>query len=131
MNREIKFRAWDIATKKMYKVDELKNLWEYLGSGGLNYPIAIIQKTRGDDYEINIAKEGNALLQYTGLKDKNGKEIYEGDILKCEEGNDEIIEFKNGAFICRYRTTNLYYLWLNQYIEVIGNIFENPELLKT
>jgi len=73
------------------------------------------------------------LMQYTGLKDKNGKEIYEGDIVNSwyEEYNTggigsefkkHIVEFKMGAF------TNC----INTYkpIEVIGNIYENPELLE-
>ena len=40
-------------------------------------------------------------------------------------GADEIVEFKKGAFMCRYRDTSFYHLYLNQTIEVIGNIFEN------
>jgi hypothetical protein len=115
MNREIKFRAW------IEKEDCDGDNPEY----EMCYDLAF------EEYEpINDLLNGvKNLMQYTGLKDKNGKEIYEGDILKCEIGNNEIVEFKKASFVCRYRTIDLYKLWLTQYIEVIGNIIENPELL--
>ena len=132
--REIKFRAWDKNTKKIiidlpmvicYKAfwlyDELNNAMEYYG--------------HGNDY---------ILMQYTGLKDRNGKEIYEGDILKGNGGAEDFffdIGFEEGCFIAKmpwikngeiYPELKAYCGFKEDFIsiEVIGNIHENPELLE-
>lgn len=88
------------------------------------------------------------VMQFTGLKDKNGKEIYEGDILNINgiftaktiigiPFIKAIVEFDNGSFMANIRENEIdrnVYLWLvnhgdyNQ-AEVIGNIYENPELI--
>lgn len=67
-------------------------------------------------------------MQFTGLIDKNGKEIYEGDIVTTPKGNCAVT-FELGCFytitISRYRLGG----WESNCIEIIGNIYENPELL--
>ncbi len=76
--------------------------------------------------------------QYTGLTDKNGKKIFEGDIVKCKDYLETkpfefefqgYVDFKNGSFVIvgGFMT---HYRWLDYEVEVIGNIHDNPELLK-
>ena len=65
--------------------------------------------------------------QYTGLKDKNGKRIFEGDILSLQTGRPHVVRFKNGAFILEDSAIPMSFAIK---FEIIGNIHDNPELLK-
>lgn len=143
MNREIKFRIWDVENKEMLKVQELD--FEPTFYGGR---IAI----RPDQYSDYFDTEDMILMQYTGLHDENGKEIYEGDIIEFSydvfTGNFDTkvgrgtIEFIDGAFYIKpfeiegrkvKDTDNeewfLLYTVNTDTLEVIGNIYDNPELL--
>ena len=111
-SREIKFRAWQTEYKKM----------EYLGSIGRM--INLYDSTWFDD---NFFK----LMQYTGLKDKNGKEIYEGDIIEFTVGKfkAEVMWNDKGFWGIKcdvFCNDTLYF----PETKVIGNIYENPELLE-
>jgi uncharacterized phage protein (TIGR01671 family) len=81
MDREIKFRVWDVENKEMLEVQKLD--FEPTFYGGR---IAI----RPDQYSDYFDPEDMILMQYTGLHDKNGKEIYEGDIIRIKNSLIEI-----------------------------------------
>lgn len=76
--------------------------------------------------------------QYTGLKDKNGRKIFEGDIVtqpvrETRKHSPCLVEFKDGKFQAHYISNNRFYdryYDLNTYTKIIGNIHDNPELLK-
>lgn len=116
MNREIKFRLWNKEEKEMH----------------------------GHHF---IGFENAELLQYTGLKDKNGKEIYEGDILLLEKGTKRTVFSVPGGFAIESLDDDLNKYGKEIFVpieglsdeqnasfikstKVIGNIYENPELLE-
>ena len=146
--REIKFRAW--MKNKMWKVEAID-----FGRNGVD-----LRDDQGKGVYVEDSKELQ-LMQFTGLEDKQWKEIYEGDIVKfksSEQGKQSefyeqkhIVNFGNGGFYvgsiyfseCNrgegnnfYRNTHtrgaldrdLYYVDFD--FEVIGNIYENPELME-
>ena len=127
--REIKFRAWLKYGKEIVDVEEIDFMNEVI-----NYI--------DNDYENNEQEiigayfENIELMQYTELKDKNNKEIYEGDIVKLRANHGiGVIKYYDewGAFVVEYiKPRPLAVLGMNYYkedIEVLGNIYENPELL--
>ena len=74
------------------------------------------------------------LMQFTGLKDKNGKEIYEGDILQDYSTSIWLVKYdiENARFV-KYQHDGVHYDWISnglRYTEIIGNIYENPDLIK-
>ncbi len=103
-------------------------------------PIPTDDGNGGVDWHLEQRKiEDIRLRQYTGLQDKNGKEIYEGDVVKARGFEPElhIIRFDRGAFCLEPITGMPSHFWSDiKYVEdehgeVIGNIYENPELIKS
>ena len=132
--RELKFRAWD---KK-------RNVWVHkeFNLFGEIVLMGELLTREGDDSRISLSELNDiAVMQFTGLKDKNGKEIYEGDICRHRTITDEgvftddwgitEIWFHKGCFLTRYFAFPVYSFCgrAEAEIEVIGNIYENQELL--
>lgn len=125
--REIKFRAWDNERKIMRSSVELARLH-------FDESLPYCFYTWDDRM---ILGKNLVLMQYTGLKDKNGKEIYEGDIIKLfipqiMSENNGVIDIER-IFCVEYNLQKCGYgniLSKPEYIEVIGTIYENPELVE-
>lgn len=117
--REIKFRAWDGEN-----IIPHEKVVVYLGHG-------FIERETLDCNAIHIDKEVESLMQYTGLKDVNGVEIYEGDIVDYDGEWVDYVEFDEGYFWLASKRA-LARCDLNIVcLEVIGNVHENPELLES
>ena len=127
--REIKFRAWDKNNKKM-----LPNAAPSIEHGNhFHYR---------DEYGCFciISKDNSELMQFTGLLDKNGKEVYEGDIIKnkrgqcvvCYDGIHQSLGYRNAKRTQKGTCSdmNATIEEFQKQFEIIGNIYENPELLK-
>ena len=127
--RIIKFRAWDKKDKIMYydiqKGIEFTDLSHYHFDEFLGNP-----NEMGDYHEWEV-------MQFTGLKDKNGKEIYCSDYLKCDDGKIREVVWYNLGAGWRIGTDdndslfNGLGVYAETNLEIIGNIYENPELLTT
>lgn len=111
--RELKFRAWDGVEGKMAKL----------------LVLAFIDGRAICDYEgmpMKVKMDELIIEQFTGLKDKNGKEIYEGDIVheaySEKKWKDYKVKFERGEFNVSHAAMC--------FVSVIGNIHENPELLR-
>ena len=122
--REIKFRAWDKIRKKMY--DSVFYSYDRkTGIMNLDTDLGVIHFSERQAFE---------LIQYTGLKDKNNKEIYEGDIIEFDyncKTNRFAVEFLYGAY-CFDTPGGLWFLkrFNREQIKVIGNIHQNPERMR-
>jgi len=129
MNRQLKFRVWNKATKRFFKTDYNEHLSVAISVDGKT----LYQNYVGGDKEIG---KDVIIQQFTGLKDRHEKEIYEGDIVKAysEEFENENftgkVIFDDGSFLTWINKNDIRGVWSGDDIEVIGNIFENPELLK-
>jgi len=127
VKREIKFRAWDKEANKMYD--------DYVVHG-VSIGSLWFQRESNKHLEMGFKAENYELMQYTGLKDKNEVEIYEGDVVKDDirihSKNIEVFWSDNLAmFMVRRQEKWSEELHLiSSRVEVIGNIYENPELLK-
>ena len=126
--RDIKFRVWDnernaMLNSKSVDIDFFEGKIE-ITSDTIRYDEVYTDEIK--DFE---------LMQYIGVKDKNGREIYEGDIITITLDTGNVITgsvgMNNGQWSIKYydRYYSLVSIWYEMQPEVIGNIYENPELI--
>lgn len=118
-----KFRAWDKTTSKLHVVNGI-----YCDNKKIHYI---------DDKRVRFVGFDNVIImQSTGLKDKNGKEIFEGDIVKMSKDVSvdttyyEVVRRRCGAYSLESKQHACDLLIRHTICEIIGNIYENPELLE-
>lgn len=154
--REIKFRAWDKRQEILITVDQVMRL--EFGKSGVDWLGCwiVIRDADGDPEQglYQVPSKDLELMQFTGLLDKNGREIYEGDIVKWHAGTEFLLLYPRENMVVEFDTIptacgwvlrnykelahNYSYLlgavmkdvpWEYQ-LEIIGNIYENKELLE-
>ena len=138
--REVKIRVWDEECKSWRELPDLYGDYQSCAYRTYGEPFSIVNFFASSDQEG--AKEGKLIIeQYTGLKDKHGEEIYEGDIVS---GDTEVLDFQSKEkskgqniigpihFHHSYWAIGDYKLFIcdDETLEILGNIHENPELLK-
>jgi uncharacterized phage protein (TIGR01671 family) len=126
MNDRFKFRAWWKPNyRKPIMLYDVEKTYDFMRGE----PESICADCFGDVLE----DEDYIVMQCTGLKDKNGKLIYEGDIVNGSCGvywGKMIVEYNVAGFVLNKNGKYLNFLEGDNYIEVIGNIYENKELLE-
>lgn len=145
--REIKFRAWDENNKIMH------HDFQFIKSGDFGNDWIIFTSDKHklgmnpSPLENPFFSQQIKIMQYTGLKDKNGKEIYEGDVCRFNPIKEEPVFFHGLAYVDNKKVGGSWKIircdneggeewgldsssFWNEDFEVIGNIYENPELLE-
>ena len=125
--RELKFRAWNLKNKQMW----------YDG-GHIDLSLSLDGELYTNDAYYSPVKDEFIIMQYTGLKDVNGKEIYEGDVIRlrdsiaCIEHDDKHTGFRfrwvDNQSHLGGTTWHEGMLYVMEY-EIIGNIYENPDIV--
>lgn len=122
-----KYRAWDKIRKTMYEVDDIMSI--DFGKSEISVKTLFFERTNYYKFDDIV------LMQSTGLTDKNGKEIFEGDVLGTKDGLlDGVVEYRTDLGMWTnslFRYNNFERLCnVADSTYIIGNIYENPELLE-
>jgi uncharacterized phage protein (TIGR01671 family) len=142
--REIKFRVWDSSESKMIYLDDQSMSVEinFLNNWTYNHKTywEVVTKEGEPGYPhmsqyVDSRRTENKIMQYTGLEDKNGKEIYEGDIVDFKSYPLSEVVYVRDRFTPIYDRSSYdeweFDFWrISNDCEVVGNIYENPELLE-
>ena len=131
--RELKFRAWLENVERVRETDGkiVYNTESYYDYAPIINNNGLLDVEYGCDI-VGNSDEKYIIEQYTGLKDKNGKEIYEGDIVSVRNKNRKneydigVVEFGKAAFRCPFLLGKYH----QGQVEVIGNVHENADLLE-
>ncbi len=110
MNRDLKFRVWN----EQYGMSQPWTTTE-----------AINMAITGN---FDLVSKGTVYMQFTGMKDKNDQEMCEGDIVR-HSGQMYVVTWDRGGFVAYADKSNWVVLDFNDDMEIIGNIYENPDLL--
>lgn len=140
MKREIKFRAWDENKKVIFDVDAIYFKGCYESRFGYFENDFGCETGSGDHGERQIIRMSSVLIQFTGLKDKNGKEIYEGDIvIHANVGEKGVVTWGSSLWMVMQKANTGHDIEYScsalddgscNFLEIIGNIYENSDLLK-
>lgn len=147
MNREIKFRAWDKVTESMIDVELIE--WSRASMYKERFPVYIrgvfinhlAEHMKGrifQEYQTDSESIGSVrLLEFTGIKDCDGKEIFDGDLLEDYKKDITFVCFQRGAWTIIDKADYKKKEWFGNTLvdfsdnrKVIGNIYENPDLIK-
>lgn len=120
MRREIKFRGISKDDKQ----------WVYGDIYATSEVPMIVKHGIASEFNNFVVVDEDTVGQYTGIKDKNDKEIYDGDIVRYFKDELGIVKFVAGSFIIDGNTCYESFLELGGEIEIVGNIYENKDLLK-
>ena len=130
-NRPLKFRAYLKDINKMVEVNEI-NWYENFGEKGNISSIRYAGETKYAHHYFEFDPNDVILMQYTGYKDMKGREVYEGDIVRYYDDRYEVKWIWAGFYLRSIQDDGFDELATTEnFIEVIGNIYENPELLET
>ena len=135
--RDVKFRAYiyDLTDEDSHPLEidvRAGKLWDVASINFKDQIVEIIDDD-GNVWEYELNSNEIVLLQYAGLKDNNGKKIYEGYIIKKSSGAiGEVVYLKATAGYKLYNNGQVFDLFEAdaRYLEIIGNVYENPELLQ-
>ena len=133
--REIKFRVF--IDSEMFYQDKYNTYSDNLASIDICKKTITITSFYNYEDVYRFEDEEVKLMQYTGIKDKHGKEIYENDLISCNKHKNIVVFFEGGCFKVKYlrNSTTTITCTLNSFLEkykccIVGNIYENKNLLE-